>query len=524
MAGNPDNPSNPLAGIRWKPIAIWLGLLTLVVTVYHMLYSGEEGALHGFEGFAYAIYVVTVGISILVWWLLLSGVSPRGKLMGVLVAVVFLSLFKVDGYRGDLMPKVVFRWSGATIGTHSQLVGDGHLGHQEITFDGYTLQETDWGDYRGAGRKGIVQGGGFEDSWLQPVELWRIKVGKGWSSFISVGKLCWTQGQSGGDELVTAYDIGSGAKIWEHSDPVRFDETFGGPGPRATPVYNDGKLWTLGATGLLNCFDAATGELHWTQDILAGNNAPNIEWGMTASPLIYNDFVIVHPGGPGGNSLVAYDKSTGDKKWSGGDSIASYSSPQVAVLDGVEQVVVHNGVGLAGHSLEDGRVLWEYPWTTMSKVNVAQPIVHSDKQILTSSGYSVGTVNVQVSRTGGKWQAKELWRSTRLKSKFNTLVSVGQYVYGLDEGIMTCLDMATGKRMWKGGRYGYGQFVLAGDAFVVLTETGGGAFVRATHEKYEEIGKFKALDSKTWQHPCIANGRLIVRNDLVAVCYSFGGS
>lgn len=519
MKNAKDTKGHPFKGIRWKPIVIWLGLLSCIEISYHYYHDGKDSTL---QGFAFVVYSVTALISVLVWWLFISGVSLKLKGLGLLGIAFLAVIFRVDGFRGDLMPRLAFRWSSDKPNYQSEPVNNSHLNLTNLTFEGYILNETDWPGYRGTGRDGIAQGIGFQDSWLQPRELWRIDVGEGWSSFISVGKLCWTQGLLGSDESVTAYDTDSGAKIWQHTDPVRFDETFGGPGPRATPVYENGRLWTLGGTGVLNCFDAATGELHWTKDILADNNAPNIEWGMTASPLLHGDFIIVLPGGTNNSSLVAYDKLNGKKKWSGGDSIASYSSPQVSILDGVQQIIVHNGLGLAGHSLEDGKVLWDFPWTTMSKVNVAQPIIHSGNQVLTSSGYTVGAVNLQVTPKDGKWEVKQLWKSRWLKAKFNTMVAIGKHVYGLDEGIMTCLDMETGKRVWKGGRYGYGQFILAGDAFVVLSEKGEVVFVRATPENFQEIGKFKALDGKTWQHPIIANGRLFLRNSRQAVCYQLG--
>ena len=503
-------------GIRWKPLAIWMGFVTLLEASIHLYHHGRDST---FQGFAFMVYYITVGISLVVWWLFVSRATLRQKGMGIMGALACLGMFRCDGYRGDLMPRVSFRWALAKETPLPTMIGAQQDGPDGVGFEGYSVLETDWPEYRGNGRRGIVQGAGFQESWIAPKELWRIAVGTGWSSFTSVGHICWTQGQLDYGEAVTALDVQSGKVIWQHIDPVRFDETFGGMGPRATPTFEKGRLWTLGATGFLNCLDAARGKVVWTVDILEDNGAPNIEWGMTASPLIHKDKVIVLPGGGSGRSLVAYDKLTGKKVWSGGDSVASYSSPQVSVLDGVEQVIVHNGIGLAGHSLEDGHVLWEIPWTTMSKVNVAQPIIHAGNQVLISSGYQVGSVNLEVTQEDGNWKVKELWRSKRLKAKFNTLIPIGKYVYGLDEGILTCLDMETGERQWKGGRYGYGQFILAGDAFLVLSERGEVVFVRATPEKFEEIGKFKALDDKTWQHPTIANGKLFVRNSREAVCY-----
>ena len=501
--------------IRWKIIAIWLLLVSGIEIGYHQYFEGKDSTK---QGMAFLVYLAVVGISLVIWWVFLSDASRKLKVQGGLGAIVVSLLFRCDGYNGDTMPIVKFRWSPKSTVVPT-LVEDAHLDFSELQFTDYELLETDWPDYRGLGRNGVVTGIEFQKSWLTPKLQWKILIGEGWSSFTSVRNFCWTMEQLEQLEAVTAYDVQSGVVIWQRTFTERFDETFGGPGPRTTPVFDNGRLYTLGGTGLLNCLDAATGDSIWAINILKDNKVGNIEWGVTATPLLYQDLIITLPGGSNGNSLVAYDKLSGERRWSGGNSVASYSSPQISTVDGVEQILVHNGVGISAHSLENGEVLWDYPWTTASRVNVAQPVVYDGNKVIISSGYSVGTLCLDVTYKKGQWTAKEKWRSRRLKAKFNALISTGKYLYGLDEGILTCFDMDTGKRLWKGGRYGYGQMILVGDMLVVLSEKGEIVYVKATPNQHEELGKFKAIQGKTWQHPIIANGYLFVRNDQEAACF-----
>ena len=509
------DPEKKQTTLRWKIIVVWMFIITTIEGIYHFSLEGKDSTL---QGMAFLVYLCVAGISLLIWWLFISGASLKLKAQGILGVALVSLLFRCDGYNGDTMPIVKFRWSAKSTASQNP-VEEAQLDLIKLQFQDYQLLETDWPDYRGNGRNGIVSGIKFQEFWLNPKLVWKISIGEGWSSFCSVRDICWTLEQLDQLEAVTAYDVKTGSKLWQRTFSERFDETFGGPGPRTTPVFEGGRIWTLGGTGLLNCFNAATGTPYWKVNILKDNDVENIEWGVAASPLLHKDLVIVLPGGSNGKSLVAYDKTTGEKKWSGGNSVASYSSPQISQIDDVEQILVHNGIGISAHSVENGEVLWDFPWTTGSKVNVAQPIIYNGNKVIISSGYTVGTICLEISNEGEKWRVEESWRSRKLKAKFNALVAKGKHLFGLDEGILTCLDMDSGKRLWKGGRYGYGQMILVGDVLVILSEKGEVVYVRATPDKHDEIGKFQAIKGKTWQHPTIANGRLLVRNAQEAACF-----
>jgi outer membrane protein assembly factor BamB len=240
---------------------------------------------------------------------------------------------------------------------------------------------------------------------------------------------------------------------------------------------------------------------------------------MSASPLIVDDKVVVLPGGSFGKSVVAYNKLTGAPVWKALDDEASYTSPMLVTLAGRRQILVvtmSRAVGLA----ENGALLWEYPWRNGSGINVAQPIVTGPNRFFISAGYGKGAALVEVTGTGKTFAARTVWENNSMKNKFNSSVLHNGYIYGLDEGILTCVDVATGERKWKGGRYGYGQLLLAGDHLIVITESGELVLVRAAPDQHTEVAKFQAIEGKTWNVPAISNNRLLVRNQTEMACYS----
>jgi outer membrane protein assembly factor BamB len=287
---------------------------------------------------------------------------------------------------------------------------------------------------------------------------------------------------------------------------------MGGDGPRATPTWADGRVYALGAGGELRCLEEATGRVLWRTNILEENGARNLSWGMAAAPLVVDDAVVVLPGGPGGRSVVAYDRRTGARLWSALGDQAGYASPMLVTLDGVRQILVFSASRLMGVTPDRGDVLWEYPWTTMSDVNAAQPLVIGDNRVFVSSSYGTGAAVVEVTRTGDTFSVREVWRNTRMKNRFAASVLHEGTIYGLDESILAAVDAATGDLRWKGGRYGYGQLLLASGHLIVLTEDGDLALVRATPDRHEELARFPVLAGKTWNVPAIAGGYLLVRN------------
>lgn len=371
-----------------------------------------------------------------------------------------------------------------------------------------------WTDFRGPHRDGLYAENQIRASWpkegLPP--LWKQPVGGGYASFVAAQGLAFTIEQRRQQEVTVAYELETGREVWTNAWEGEFKETMGGDGPRATPTWDNGRLYTLGAAGEFRCLEAKSGKRLWGKNILTDNGATNLQWGMAASPLIVDDKVIVQPGGTAGKSVVAYDKLTGERVWASLNDPQSYTSPMLVTLAGRRQILTVSATRVMGLAVEDGTLLWDYPWRTEYDVNSAQPLLLGDNRFLISAGYDHGAAVVEIAESGGKFSAREIWKNNRLKAKFNSPVLYQGHVYGLDEGILACLDAATGQLKWKGGRYGYGQVLLAGDRLIVLTETGELVLVRATPEKLDELAAFPALEGKTWNVPAIAGGRLLVRN------------
>jgi outer membrane protein assembly factor BamB len=371
-----------------------------------------------------------------------------------------------------------------------------------------------WTDFRGPLRDGHYKEEPIRTTWpaagLTP--KWKQPIGGGYASFVIANGRAITIEQRGPEEVVAAYDVATGREIWTNRWTAAFREQMGGDGPRATPAWRDGRIYALGGAGEFRTLDDATGKQVWRTNILQDASAGNLPWGMAASPLVIRDQVLVLPGGRTGQSVVAYDRNTGKRAWSALDDQQGYSSPQLVTLDGVEQILVFSATRLMGLSSERGELLWEFPWKTMYDVNASQPLVVGDNRVFVSTGYGSGAALIELTQEAGTFKVREVWRSIRMKNQFTSSVLHDGYIYGLDDAILACVDAATGDLKWKGGRYGYGQVVLASGHLIVLTEQGELALVRATPERHEELARFPALEGKTWNHPAMSAGILLVRN------------
>jgi outer membrane protein assembly factor BamB len=372
-----------------------------------------------------------------------------------------------------------------------------------------------WTGFRGPLRNGSYSEQPIRTSWpaagLTP--LWKQPIGSGYASFSIARGRAFTIEQRRAQEVVTAYDVATGRELWAIGWNGEFKEWMGGDGPRATPSWADGRVYALGALGELRCLDERTGAVVWRVNILDDNAASNLPWGMAASPLVVDDLVVVLPGGPAGRSIVAYDRATGKRRWSALNDKAAYSAPMLVTIGGVRQILVLAANRLVSITPEAGELLWEYPWPAPNDINASQPVVLSPgNRVLLSSGYGHGAALIEVTASDGRFATRLLWENTRLKNRFSSSVEHDGFIYGLDENILTCLDAATGDVKWKAGRYGHGQFILASGHLVLLTEEGELVLVRATPERHDEVARFPVLEGKTWNHPAIDDGRLLVRN------------
>lgn len=367
-----------------------------------------------------------------------------------------------------------------------------------------------WTDFRGPRRDGRYEGP-VSLRWPLP-QLWKQPIGLGYASFIAAGGRAFTIEQRRQQEVVTAYDMRTGRELWKNGWDAEFREALGGDGPRATPTLDGNRLYALGATGEFRCLEAATGKQIWARNILTDAKAANLTWGMAAAPLIVDDKVVVLPGGSNGSSVMAYQKNTGEPVWMSLDDQASYVTPMLVQLGGRRQVLVITATRVVGLAPEDGTLLWEHPWDSTQNINISQPVLLSDSRVFLSGGYGMGAAAIELTRDGERFAVKTLWQNNRMKNKFNTSVLHEGHLYGLDEGILACVEGATGQQKWKGGRYGYGQVLLAAGHLIVISESGELALVQATPESYRELSRFQAIEGKTWNHPAVAGGVLLVRN------------
>lgn len=379
-----------------------------------------------------------------------------------------------------------------------------------------------WTNFRGPNRDGRYEEGAVKVNWpaggLKP--MWKQPVGGGFSSFVVADGTAYTIEQRRKQEVVVAYQVETGRELWTHGWSAEFSPDDTGDGPRSTPTWDAGRLYALGAEGELRALDAKAGKLIWQKNILSDNGASNIQWGMAASPLIVDDKVVVLAGGTSGKGVVAYNKMTGARVWQSLNDRASYTSPMLVTLAGKRQVLVVTANRLAGLDPADGAVLWTHPWDVSYGINVSQPLIVSANRFFISAGYGKGAALVELSGGGKSFTTKSVWENINLKTKFNSPVISGGYAYGLDEGILTCVDLATGERKWKGGRYGYGQVLLASNHLIVTTDAGDLVLVKADPAAYAEIARFNALSGKTWNVPALANGRLLVRNGNEMAAYN----
>jgi len=382
---------------------------------------------------------------------------------------------------------------------------------------GFTRVE--WPGFRGPDRNSVIRGVQIATDWSQspPVQTWRRPIGPGWSSFAVNGNLVYTQEQRGGDEVVSCYKLSTGEAVWRHRDATRFWESNAGAGPRGTPTLSNGRVYALGATGILNVLNATTGAVVWSRNAATDVKAKIPFWGISSSPLVVDDVVIVAAGG----KLAGYDVATGTPRWSGVGSGLSYSSPHLATIDGVQQVLFMSGPGTTSVAPKTGKVLWEHAWPGGA---IVQPALTEDGGILVhtiSMNGGLGMRRLAVARGAGGWTAAERWTSIGLKPYFNDFVVHKGHAYGFDGNILSCIDVADGTRKWKGGRYGNGQLVLLADqdVLLVLSEEGELALVKATPDQFTEVARVPALEGKTWNHPVVVRDVLLVRNDHEMVAF-----
>lgn len=507
----------------WFPASV--GLLAVGGLLFLHLQAELERNLKSWLTLVVVLLALLAGF---VWFLVQSRVSKRVRLMTLGVVVLgawgATRLVRVDGtLNGTGLPRLVWRWSAETPAGSVAAPQPASVPAATVSVAGLS----DVPQFFGPNRDGLVRGAGLARDWnvMAPKLLWRQPIGPGWSSFAVVGGRAYTQEQRGDEELVTCYDVGTGRLQWAHTNSVRFSQWQGGPGPRATPTVAQGQVFTFGATGILDCLAATNGQRVWTRAVLKEHHLPNLLWGVSCSPLVFEETVVVTGGLTNGPTLLAYQRQTGRPLWQVGNDKASYASPVLAVVAGQRVILSANAGSLTAHEPATGRVLLDYSWASDKWPKAAQPVVAGEDRVFLSAGYGVGCVLLQVNRDpGGRLSAKEVWRGKTMKTQFNTAAVRDGFLYGLDDGGLACVDLATGQRRWKDGRYGSGQSLLVADLLLIQSEAGDVVLAQASPEAFRELARLPALRRKTWNYPTLAGRFLLVRNDQEAACYELPGT
>ena len=502
-------------------------IVVMIVAIVAIRPLTHESIQDGMMGMMFAIYAIPPTLSLaFVSWAVVSPRLAKGPRRSAMVAAILIgcgvwTLVRTDGIHGG-GSDLAWRWTPTA---EDRLLA--HAGDDPPSLPppptAAEIPEAaiapEWPGFRGPERDGQVRGVRIETDWTAspPIEMWRRPIGPGWSSFAVSGDLLYTQEQRGDDEIVACYRVSTGEPVWRHTDPVRFWESNGGAGPRATPTVDRGRVYTLGATGIVNALDATTGSVVWSRNAASDTSIDVPTWGFAGSPLVIDDVVIVAVSG----SLVGYDVSSGQPRWFGPAKGGSYSSPHRATIDGVEQILLLTTTGATSVAPADGELLWEHAWPGGA---IVQPALTDDGEIvihaLAGAG-GLGTRRLAITRGATVWSVEERWTSNGLKPYFNDFVIHEGHAFGFDGSILACIDLEDGKRKWKGGRYGSGQLILLADQdlLLVLSEDGELALVSATPDKFTEVARFEAIEGKSWSHPVLIGDILLLRNDQEMVAF-----
>lgn len=524
---------------RWWPLPFSLAEGVLLQAVLAFVFD---------ENLSYLVFASLfiawplIVFQLLLWWTFWSRFAwaTRFRGLGVLLTafVGFVTIFRFDEFDGAMIPRFSLRFRATARDRAEEFFKQrpvaGEASASKVNavempqVESLVPTEQDWPEFRGRNRDDLVSGETLRTDFdaRPPKQLWKQPIGLGWGTFSVVGNRAFTSEQRGLQELVVCYEISSGREVWTHNDDVRFESVQGGNGPRATPTIHGDRLFSMGATGVLNCLESGAGKKIWARNILEDAGSTNLPWGQAGSPLIVDDLVIVTPGSNDEPSkskksaVIAYRHTTGEKVWSSGDRYGSYASPQLVTLHGEPQVLIFDGVGLMSLAPKTGDLLWQFEWSNTPQINAAQPLLLDESTVLIGSGYNLGAACLVVKNSMPMtWSVNSKWTSKQFKLKFNSAVRLGDFVYGLDEGLLTCVSLTDGQRRWKQGRYGYGQMQLVGEMLLILTEDGDVVLVPATPERPREVARFHAIDGKCWNHPVLNRGRLLLRNSDEAACF-----
>ena len=372
-------------------------------------------------------------------------------------------------------------------------------------------QSADWPQWRGPNRDGISKDTGLLKEWPEngPPLIWKITgAGNGYSSLAIAGGRLFTMGVRGGREYVLAFDVATGKEIWATPNGSVFKNDQG-DGPRGTPTVDGNRLFALGGNGDLSCIETEAGRVVWTLNILQKFGGSNPRWGISESPLVIGEKVLVNAGGPNA-SLVALNKKDGSVIWKTQSDSAGYSSAMPVQVGGTTQIVFFTDLRAVGVDLKDGKFLWSYPRASNKTANVATPVVKGNRVFL-SSDYGTGAGLVEIKDDGS---AQEVYFTKQMRNHHSSSILIGDYLYGFSSGILTAMRFDTGAVAWRDRSVGKGSLAYADGQLYALSENGVVGLIDATPTGYVERGRFRIPQDSlpTWTHPVVTGGRLYLRD------------
>jgi outer membrane protein assembly factor BamB len=383
---------------------------------------------------------------------------------------------------------------------------------------GFAQTNGEWPQWRGANRDGISKETGLLKQWPEggPPLAWKASgAGNGYSSFaISKGRL-YTMGLRGDREYIIAFDIANGKEVWStpHGGAFRNDR---GDGPRGTPTIDGDRLYALGGNGDLSALDLKTGKVAWTMNVLSKFGGSNIRWGISESPLVIGDKVLVNAGGPGA-SIVALKKTDGALIWKSQSDEAGYSSAIPVTVGGTTQVIFFTGIRAVGLDLRDGKLLWEYTRPSNDVANIATPVARANR-VWISSDYGTGGGLVEIKADG---KVEEVYFTKEMRNHHATSILIGDHLYGFSSAILMAMRFDSGEVAWRDRSVGKGSLTFADGHLYAFSENGVVGLVEANPTAYKEKGRFKIQQGSlpTWAHPVVAGGRLYIRDQDTIYAY-----
>lgn len=385
-----------------------------------------------------------------------------------------------------------------------------------------TALAEDWPRWRGPNLDGISKEAGLKlDRDSEPATAWSANIGTGYSSVSVAGGKVFTLGlekpkkgglfnRAKGVEVVRALDEKTGKQLWEHRYPSKFEPKFYDGGTSGTPTVDGDTVYVFGQRGELIALKAATGDVIWSKNLAKELGFKISTWGITGSPLVYGDLLILNAGTHG----TGIDKKTGAVKWKSGGGSNGYATPIPFEVGGQKLVAIFSAKGLHAVDPASGKLAWTHPWETKYEVNAADPVLLGGDRMFISSGYGRGGAVLKLSPGG----AETVWENKDIRTQFNPAVLVGGHLYGIDGNTsngnkceLKCVDPEDGSVKWA-ERIGFGSVTAVGDVLLALNERGELIIAQASPEKFSPLFRFQAIAKKCWTIPTVANGRLYIRN------------